>query len=87
MDRLRRQTFEQWLDAGMKRGWISPPLCETHDGWMLTSAEEEEFEQGSDPCIHVIRLFDSREDQREAFRRSQALWHRFPEGFDHGKDS
>lgn len=53
-------TFEQWLKLGWDMGWCGPDVCETHDGLPLSEAEAEEFEE-SDPCIHVIRLYDSPE--------------------------
>jgi hypothetical protein len=67
MDRLTQpMSFDEWIVIGMNSGWCSPPLCETHDGVPQTKAEEEQWEEGGDPCIHVIRLFDSPEDKAEA---------------------
>ncbi len=52
-------SFDDWLEYGMDQGWCGPAVCETHDGLPLSSSEEEEFfEQGLDPCIHVIRLYE-----------------------------
>lgn len=53
-------TFEEWLKIGYEQGWCGPDVCETHDGLPMTEAEVEEFEQG-DPCIPIIRLYDSPE--------------------------
>lgn len=53
-------TMEQWLKLGWDMGWCGPDVCETHDGLPMSEAEAEEFEE-SDPCIHVIRLYDSPE--------------------------
>lgn len=58
--------FDSWISFGMEQGWCGPPLCETHDGIPLTKIEEEEFEEGHDPCVHVIRLFETPEDKAEA---------------------
>lgn len=58
--------FDEWISYGMEQGWCGPPLCETHDGLPYTKEEESELEEGHDPCIHVIRLFDSPEDKAEA---------------------
>lgn len=49
--------FEEWLKFGFDQGWCGPAVCETHDGLPLSEAESEEFEE-SDPCIHIIRLYD-----------------------------
>jgi hypothetical protein len=67
MDRLAQpMTFDEWIVIGMEQGWCSPPLCETHDGLPYTKDEMEELDAGHDPCIHVIRLFDSPEAKAEA---------------------
>ena len=50
--------FNQWLKYGLKHDWCSPPVCEIHEGTPLSESESNEFENGSDPCIHVIRLYN-----------------------------
>jgi prophage antirepressor-like protein len=52
--------FEIWLLNGVDRGWISPPYCNTHDGGSEYMSEEEieEWDQGGDPCAHVVRLIE-----------------------------
>jgi hypothetical protein len=59
-------TFEEWIKIGLEQNWCSVPLCETHDGVPYTKEEEQQWEDGGDPCIHVIRLYDSPEDKTEA---------------------
>jgi hypothetical protein len=49
--------FEEWLRQGIENGWCGPSVCYTHDGLPTTVAEDEEFEE-SDPCIHIIRLYE-----------------------------
>ena len=53
-------TFEEWIKFGFDQGWCGPDVCETHDGLPLTEAQAEEFET-SDPCIYIVRLYDSPE--------------------------
>jgi hypothetical protein len=50
--------FGIWLENGIDKGWISGPYCVTHDGGMEYMSEEEieEWDQGGDPCQHVVRL-------------------------------
>lgn len=50
--------FGIWLTNGIERGWVSDPFCVTHDGGYQFMSEEEleEWESGSDPCQHVIRI-------------------------------
>lgn len=57
--------FEDWLRIGYRNGWCGPPVCSTHDGTPTAYAEDEEFDDGGDPCIHIIRLYES-DEQRTA---------------------
>ena len=52
--------FDIWINNGIERGWITEPFCNTHDGDPYMSEEEiEEWDQGGDPCCHVVRLMIS----------------------------
>lgn len=51
------EQFLAWIDRGLAAGWISDPVCETHNGVPMREWEESEFEEGFDPCIAVIRLW------------------------------
>ena len=31
--------------------------CETHEGVPQSQAEEDEWEQGGDPCVFVVRIY------------------------------
>lgn len=55
--------FEEWLKIGIDNDWVGAPVCETHDGLPMTKEEEEEFYDGSDPCVHVLRLYQSSEEK------------------------
>lgn len=59
-------SFEEWIKQGTEQGWCSVPLCDTHDGLPMTKEEEQAWEEGGDPCVHVIRLYSSPEDKAEA---------------------
>lgn len=49
--------FENWLGYGIENGWITEPFCSTHDGDpYMTKEEEQEWEDGGDPCCHVLKL-------------------------------
>ena len=65
----KNKDFQEWLDYGYKQGWCLPTVvCQTHDGVPMTANEEEEFNDGSDPCIHVVRFFDSEADLKDAVK-------------------
>jgi hypothetical protein len=59
IDRKKREimTYEQWLKLGYDKGWVGPPVCQTHDGTPMSEAESDAFEE-DDPCIHILRLYE-----------------------------
>lgn len=54
-------TFEQWLAMGYSEGWCGPAVCYTHDGLPTSAVEDEEFDDGNDPCMHIVRLYEELE--------------------------
>ena len=52
--------YDEWRAIGLRNGWAGPAVCSTHDGIPMSADEEDEFEDG-DPCIHVMRMYDSPE--------------------------
>lgn len=66
--------FEDWCRWGWEQGWISPPQCYVHDGIPTSEAEEQELEE-FDPCIHIIRLYESDIHKKQVERNcSPAVW-------------
>ena len=46
-----------WLHIGIEKGWISEGFCFTHDGDpYMTAEEEQEWEEGGDPCAPVTKF-------------------------------
>jgi hypothetical protein len=56
--------FETWVREGFKRGWCGPPVCAIHDGLPSTEYEDEATDEGYDPCLHVLRLYESVSDKK-----------------------
>lgn len=54
-------SFEEWLAYGREQNWCGPAVCSTHDGTPTSVEEEDEFEDGFDPCLHVLRLYPDTE--------------------------
>lgn len=52
-------TFDDWTKIGMLAGWVSPPVCFTHDGLPVSITEDAEFTDGSHPCIHILRIYET----------------------------
>lgn len=49
--------FYEWLSQGVEKGWVSVPYCEMHEGAPMTEQEEQEWDEGHDPCIFSIRIW------------------------------
>jgi len=49
--------FTIWLQRGIDAGWIARPECNTHQGPPMREWEADEFEDGADPCILVVRVW------------------------------
>jgi len=68
-------SFDEWILIGIMKGWCGPPVCYTHDGLPTSAAEDEEFESGSDPCMHIIRLYeDGAHQQQITDNHSPSTW-------------
>ena len=51
-------TFDEWITYGLEKGWCGPPVCYTHDGLPMSEHEMQEFDDGQDPCMHVVRMYE-----------------------------
>ena len=49
--------YEQWIEYGIKQGWTSGIVCQTHDLTPMTDEEVDAWEDGYDPCIPILRLW------------------------------
>ena len=49
-------SFDEWLQFGIENNYCSDQFCSTHDGFPLHESEEKVWEEGGDPCAHVVRL-------------------------------
>lgn len=58
------KSFDEWIQEGIKQGWCGPPVCYTHDSFPISEQEDEEFGDGGDPCMHMIRLYESLEHKK-----------------------
>ncbi len=51
-------TFDEWITYGIEKGWCGPPVCYTHDGLPMSEQEYAEFDEGQDPCTHIVRMYE-----------------------------
>jgi hypothetical protein len=61
---LSKIDFDTWMEWGLQRGFVGPPVCATHDGIPMSKAEEQQTEEFDDVCIHVIRPYRSQEERK-----------------------
>lgn len=74
-------TFDEWLAFGYKNGYCGPDVCQTHDGLPTTASEDAEFEDG-DPCIHIVRLYESTDVKRDVEENhSPSVWRATNQGW------
>lgn len=52
-------TIDEWLQIGYKNKWAFPPQCDTHEGTPLSDEEDRAFGDGEDPCVVVMRVFNT----------------------------
>lgn len=57
--------FEEWIAYGIEKGWCGPPVCSTHDGLPMSEQEDSGFDEGQDPCIHVVRMYEDVDTKQE----------------------
>jgi len=63
----------EWIQMGFDNGWCTPSHCLMHDGYALTEKESEDFDQGLDPCVHVLRLCWDKEEQEAILGKNEWL--------------
>jgi hypothetical protein len=56
--------FDAWITYGLRRGWIGPPICISHEGLPISN---EEFED-NDRCAMMIRIYDTPIQQADVER-------------------
>lgn len=54
--------FFDWLNHGVYKGWVSLPVCDSHEGVPLSDEEAAEFDDGYDPCVFVLRIWSQNID-------------------------
>lgn len=55
----------EWIELGVKNKFCSKPICNTHEGPPMSEEELNEFDEGFDPCIHVIRVYSDTEQHQK----------------------
>ena len=68
--------FDAWLAYGYQQGFCGPAVCETHDGLPTSAVEDSDAEEsGEYPCIHILRLYESKDVKAEVEENhSPSVW-------------
>ena len=67
--------FDEWIKMGYDMGYCTPPVCATHDGIPSTATEDEQWDQGDEMCIHVVRVHNTIEEKKSVEANySPAVW-------------
>jgi hypothetical protein len=67
--------FDEWIKMGYDLGYCTPPVCATHDGVPSTATEDEQWDQGDEACIHVVRVHNTIEEKKSVEANySPATW-------------
>lgn len=56
MEKYNSADFQEWLEFGYNKGWVSDVFCNTHDGGPMSDEEQHAWDQGEDPCMFCVRL-------------------------------
>jgi hypothetical protein len=75
-------TFDEWLQQGISNGFCGPAICYPHDGLPMSEQEDEAYDAGDDPCIHIIRLYEDLEIKKAIEENhSPSIWRATNSGF------
>lgn len=50
--------YYDWVRLSITKGWCGPPICLTHDGIPTTPEQDSQLDEGHDPCINMIRIYE-----------------------------
>jgi hypothetical protein len=55
------QTFQQWINIGIKNNWCSEAVCYNHDELPMTTKEHDTpGDEWNDDCMMIARIYDPR---------------------------
>jgi len=77
------KSFDEWLQEGISHGFCGPAICYPHDGIPSTELEDEQYDEGGDPCMHILRLYEDLEMKKAVEENhSPSIWRATNSGFE-----
>ena len=57
---MKDNLFYYWVRFGIRMNWVSPIICNTHEGTYEYESEDnrEQWDEGGDPCVHVMVMLE-----------------------------
>jgi hypothetical protein len=49
--------WNEWLSIGVTNGWVSLPICVTHEGIPSTPEEDVDIMLGEEICMYCLRVW------------------------------
>ena len=62
---IEEMTFDEWYEFGISQGWVSPFVCEIHDGVPISLMEEIAMQNGEESCIWVMRRYADEKEKAQ----------------------
>lgn len=60
---MSKMTVHEWLELGVAEGFCTEVACEMHEsGSYWTGDEIQAYEDGDDPCIPIVRLWEPEDE-------------------------
>mgnify|MGYP000532404323 CR=1 FL=1 len=53
-------TFRQWQSFGIRAGWISEPVCATHEWFPMSDEETDILDEDGEICIFASRYYEEK---------------------------
>lgn len=76
-------SYEDWLKVGLLQGWVGPSMCVPHDGVPTSAEEDEAYDEGDDPCYHILRLYeDAAQKAAVEENHSPSIWRATNSGYE-----
>jgi len=58
--------FDEWIQYGIDNGFCSEQYCNTHEVPTFSMTEAIIWDDGGDPCLHVVRLGSAEDWEKNA---------------------